>query len=112
MSTFSTHPTSPATRAAHDTPTPAASGATITPVHAGRESCCGSSDFGRLGRCMRCVVLASLLVPLGWTGFYLTRRHHSPGWLAYPVLVLSALFSILLVAHALAFLRNRQEAVS
>jgi hypothetical protein len=96
MSKYSSHSIAPPSRPTSDTP-------------AARQPCCGGTDFSKLGRCLRCVVLASVLAPIGWTGFYLARRHHSPGWLAYPVLAMSALFSLLLVAHALAFLRSRQE---
>ena len=49
--------------------------------------------------------MASVFAVAGWAGVYLTRQHHSPRWLALPILAMTCLFSLLLVSHALAALR-------
>ena len=71
--------------------------------------CCGDADLGRLGRCTRCVVMASVFAVAGWAGVYLGQRHHAPWWLSLPVLAMTSLFSLLLVAHALAALRPERQ---
>jgi hypothetical protein len=66
--------------------------------------CCGNVDLSNLGRCMRCVVLAAFLTLLAWTGFVLVRRHLPLPWLSAALFGFASLFTLLLLAHAGAFL--------
>lgn len=81
----------------------------VPPPLARSAGCCGDADIGRLGRCTRCVVMASVFAVAGWAGVYLTQRHHAPWWLSLPILAMTSLFSLLLIAHALAALRPEQQ---
>lgn len=78
-------------------------------VNAPRKRCCGELDLSQFGRCMHCVVLATMLTVLSWTGFFVVRQNFPSPWLSATVMIFSCLFSLLLLAHAIAFFGKREK---
>lgn len=74
-----------------------------------QERCCDPVDWSKLGRCRRCMTLAAVLTALSWTAFAVVdeARYRPP--LATILLILSAAFSSLLIAHGIAYLLKRGD---
>ncbi|MCW3103110.1 MAG: hypothetical protein JWO09_1550 [Bacteroidetes bacterium] len=71
--------------------------------------CCGNVDLSNLGRCRSCIVLSVVLTAICWTGYYLLVKYNYNYWLCLIVLVFAGLFSLLFVAHAIAFFTNKEK---
>lgn len=67
------------------------------------QRCCGEIDLSKMGRCGYCVALATVLAALSWGALFFVRQKFPSTWLQAATIVLASLFSLLLLAHVLAF---------
>jgi hypothetical protein len=74
-----------------------------------KKKCCGEIDLSNLGRCKFCVTLAVILTLVCWVGYVLINKYFSIYWLSLIVFVFACLFSLLLLAHTIAFFTNKEE---
>ena len=75
-----------------------------------QKQCCGEIDLSQIGSCMHCVVLATILTFLSWTGFILVTKNFDLPWVSGTLLIFSCLFSLLLLTHAIAsFVRPKKK---
>lgn len=74
-----------------------------------RERCCGSVDMSKLGRCRRCLILATSLSVVSWAVYAIVRQRLSLPWLTAGVMIYSCLLSLLLLAHLIAFFVKQRE---
>jgi hypothetical protein len=58
---------------------------------------------------MHCVGLATILTFLSWTGFVVVTKNFYWPWLSMALLIFSCLFSLLLLAHTIAFFVRQKK---
>ncbi len=73
-----------------------------------KKKCCGEVDLSNLGRCKFCIVLAIILTLVSWAAYALVNKYFAIYWLSVVIFVFACLFSLLLLAHTLAFFTNKE----
>lgn len=75
-----------------------------------KKSCCGQLDLSKLGTCKYCIILATILNIVFWSGYFVLKIYfYVPFWLSIMILIFNSIIALLLVAHVIAFFGKKNN---